>query len=83
MKALIIYDRTGRIWSIVYGEEAAPQGLLSLFADIPDGAVLEHIDVTDSVNPKPMYRYMSPELVAKGSGGSDHPQTPEADSPGK
>lgn len=58
MKALIIYDRTGRIWSIVYGEEVAPQGLLSLFADIPNGAVLEHIDVTDSVNPKPVYRYM-------------------------
>lgn len=58
MKALIIYDQTGRIWSIIYGEESAPQGLLSLFADIPEGAVMERIDVTDSANPKPVYRFL-------------------------
>ena len=43
MKALVIYDATGRIWSIVYGEEQAPQGLLSMFVDIPDGAALERL----------------------------------------
>ena len=26
MKALVIYDVTGRIWSIIYGEETLPQG---------------------------------------------------------
>ncbi len=37
MKALIIYDLTGRIWNILYGEEAVPQGLPAMFADIPEG----------------------------------------------
>ena len=27
MRALVIYDSTGRIWSIIYGEEALPQGV--------------------------------------------------------
>lgn len=58
MKALIIYDQTGRIWSIVYGEETAPQGLLSMFVDIPEGAVLERIYVRDSATPKPVYRFL-------------------------
>ena len=51
MKALVIYDVTGKIWSIVYGEEEAPQGLTSMFVDIPEGAVLTKIDVTDPKNP--------------------------------
>lgn len=58
MKALIIYDQTGRIWSIVYGEETAPQGLPSIFVDIPEGAVLERIDLTDGANPKPVYQLL-------------------------
>ena len=31
MKALVIYDSTGRIWNIIYGEETVPQGLTSMF----------------------------------------------------
>lgn len=58
MKALVIYDFTGRIWSIIYGEEAAPQGLQSIFVDIPDGAVLDRIDVTDTANPQPVFTYL-------------------------
>lgn len=54
MKALVIYDTTGKIWSIIYGEQKAPQGLLSMFVDVPDGATLDKIDVTDSENPKPV-----------------------------
>ena len=46
MKALVIYDATGKIWSIFYGEDQVPQGLLALFVDIPDGGQLERIDVT-------------------------------------
>ena len=38
MRALVIYDSTGRIWSIIYGEEALPQGLQCMWVDIPDGA---------------------------------------------
>ena len=48
MKALVIYDVTGRIWSIIYGEETLPQGLRCMWVDIPDGAQLNYIDVTDA-----------------------------------
>lgn len=58
MKALVIYDSTGRIWSIVYGGENAPQGLPCMFVDVPNGAVLERIDVTDSENPKAVFKYL-------------------------
>ena len=58
MKALVIYDVTGKIWSIVYGEEEAPQGLTSMFVDIPEGALLTKIDVTDPENPKAVFAYL-------------------------
>lgn len=58
MKALVIYDDTGRIWSIIYGEETAPQGLQCMWVDIPDGATLERINVTDDTNPKPVFTHL-------------------------
>lgn len=58
MKALVIYDSTGRIWNIIYGEETVPQGLTAMFVDIPDGAILDRIDVTDPENPKPVFSYL-------------------------
>lgn len=64
-KALVIYDSTGRIWSIVYGEETAPQGLTCMFVDIPDGASLSHIDVTDPANPKAVFDYLPESDIGK------------------
>lgn len=58
MRALIIYDQTGRIWSIAYGVETVPQGLLCMFVDIPNGAQIQSIDITDSNNPKPVFTYL-------------------------
>lgn len=58
MKALVIYDITGKIWSIVYGIEDVPQGLTCMWVDMPDGAVLERIDVTDGNNPQPVFTYL-------------------------
>lgn len=58
MKTLVIYDATGRIWLMAHGEEVAPQGLLCMFVDIPDGATLLKIDVTDLDNPKPVFDYL-------------------------
>lgn len=55
MKALVIYDATGRIWGIHYGETAVPQGITCMYVDIPDGAVLERIDVTDPEHPKAVF----------------------------
>ena len=64
-KALVIYDATGRIWSIVYGEEEAPQGLTCMFVDIPDGASLSHIDVTDPANPVAVFDYLPESDIGK------------------
>lgn len=58
MRALVIYDLTGRIWSIIYGEEEPPQGLMSLWVDIPEGAQLDRIDLSDPENPKPVFGYL-------------------------
>ena len=65
MRALVIYDTTGRIWSIVYGEDDIPQGLLSMFVDIPEGARLESIDVTDPANPQPVFSYASESDIGR------------------
>ena len=58
MRALVIYDTIGRIWNIVYGQGEIPQGLTCMWVDIPDGAVLERIDVTDPENPKAVFSYL-------------------------
>lgn len=58
MRALVIYDLTGRVWQIIYGEEKVPQGLPAIFVDIPEGAQLERMDVTDPKNPKPVFNYL-------------------------
>ena len=58
MRALVIYDGTGKIWSIVYGTEEEPAGLLHMFVDMPEGAMLERIDVSDPANHKPVYNYL-------------------------
>lgn len=57
-KALVIYDATGRIWSINYGVEEAPQGVPALFVDVSDGASLNRIDVTDPANPVAVFDYL-------------------------
>ena len=56
-KALVIYDSTGKIWNIIYGDVTAPQGLLYLYVDIPADAELLRIDITDKKNPKPVFNY--------------------------
>ena len=58
MKTLVIYDLTGKIWFMAHGEETAPQGLLCMFVDIPEGAILTKIDTTDSDNPQPVFEYL-------------------------
>ena len=65
MKALVIYDATGKIWSIFYGEDQVPQGLLALFVDIPDGGQLERIDVTNPDDPKPVFTYLPESDIGK------------------
>ena len=58
MKALVIYDLTGRIWQIIYNINEAPQGITCMWVDIPDGAIIERIDVTDPKNPQAVFSYL-------------------------
>lgn len=65
MKALIIYDLTGRILAIYYGETQIPQGVPCMKADIPKGAQLERIDLTDPKNPQPVFGYLPETDIEK------------------
>lgn len=65
MKVLVIYDSTGRIWNIIYGAETVPQGLTCMWVDIPDGAQLKCIDVTDPENPKAIFTYLPESDMSK------------------
>lgn len=65
MKALVIYDSTGHIWNIVYGADTAPQGLTCMWVDIPDGAQLERIDVTNPDDPHPVFDYLPDSDIGK------------------
>ena len=65
MKALVIYDLTGRIWNIIYCEEAVPQGLTSMWVDIPDGAQLERIDLKNPEEPKAIFSYLPESDIGK------------------
>ena len=58
MKTLVIYDLTGKIWLMAHGETEVPQGVLCMFVDIPDGAILTRIDTTDVENPQPVFEYL-------------------------
>lgn len=58
MKALVIYDTTGRILTVLYSETQAPQGVPCLFVDMPEGATLDKIDITDPKNPVPVFSYL-------------------------
>lgn len=57
MKALVIYDSTGYIWNIVYGEESVPEGLekSAMIVEIPTDERLLSIDVSDVNNPTPVF----------------------------
>lgn len=65
MKALVIYDLTGRIWNIIYGEETVPQGLTSMWVDIPEGAQLERIDLKNPDEPKVIFSYLPESDIGK------------------
>jgi len=65
MKALVIYDLTGHIWNIIYGADSEPEGLLSMWVDIPEGSILNSIDVTDPLNHKPIFAHQEPSDIKK------------------
>lgn len=54
MEAMVIYDVTGKIWLIAYGETSQPVGVPSIIVTIPDGAFLIGVDTETQ---KPIYAY--------------------------
>lgn len=54
MKYLIFFDNTGNIYFSMTVDEA-PQGLERFTFDLPEGAQLEKMDMTDPNNPVPVY----------------------------
>lgn len=54
MKYLIFFDNTGRIYFTMSVDEA-PSGLERFAFDIPEGKIVESIDVTDPAHPMPIY----------------------------
>ena len=57
MKSLVIYDSTGYIWNIIYGQEEIPGGLekSAMIVNIPSNMRVLSIDVTDPNNPTPVF----------------------------
>lgn len=49
MKTLIIYDNTGFIWNITYGQYILPEGLRASILDVPEGAQIERIDISGEI----------------------------------
>ncbi len=43
-RVLVMYDLTGHVWNVVHGAEEAPQGIPSVWADMPSNAVIDHVD---------------------------------------
>ena len=53
--ALVIYDVTGRVLAIYFGETEVPQGIPYMFVDIPEGESVVSIDLSDPKNPKAVF----------------------------
>lgn len=46
MKALVIYDTTGRVWNVTYGEDTLPTGISGLIVDVPEGQSVHGVDLS-------------------------------------
>lgn len=49
MQTLIIYDKTGMIWNITYGQYVLPEGLTAVLMDVPEGSQVQSIDVSGEI----------------------------------
>ena len=54
-RVLVIYDLSGQIWNIVYGATEVPQGLPSVWVDLPENAILQSID---PITKEPVFTYV-------------------------
>ena len=59
MKILVIYDVSGQIWGIVYGEDKELVGLKNMAIEVPNGYDVERINVDNTEDPQPVFRKLS------------------------
>lgn len=57
MEGTIFYDENGKIWLIVHGTSDVPTYLKSMVAELPEGAQLTGMDLSDPENPSPVFSY--------------------------
>ena len=43
-RVLVMYDLTGQVWNIVYGATEAPQGIPSVWCDVPQNATIKRVN---------------------------------------
>lgn len=55
MQALVIYDNSGNVWNITYGDSVKPESLAAEHLEIPDGHQLTGVDLSDPNDPKPVF----------------------------
>ena len=55
MKVLVIYDTTGKIWSVTYGITETPQGFSVCLLTYQTEECWSVLMSTDSKNPKPVF----------------------------
>ena len=58
MKTTIIYDKSGHIWNVTYGDSMLPQGLNSFQTDLPDNAQLTGVEIAEDGTVTPKYESM-------------------------
>ena len=56
MKAYVIYDETGSIYAIRYGEnQNIPKLLQGIYQEVPEGALVDRVDNSDPTSPKILF----------------------------
>ncbi len=56
MKVYVIYDETGSVHAVRYGEDqSAPEEIKGKVFDLPEGALITNVDVSDSENHKVVF----------------------------
>lgn len=58
MKTTIIYDKSGHIWNVTYGDSILPQGLNSFQTDLPDNTQLTGVEIGEDGAVIPKYDSM-------------------------
>lgn len=74
MQTLIIYDNTGMIWNITYGQYVLPEGLTATIMDVPEGCQVQSIDVSCEI-PKLVFADLPENDIATMKAEMNHLRT--------